>query len=30
MTTDSANGFSARGGQTMNPFGDYDVGATRF
>lgn len=28
MTTDSANGFSARGGQTMNPFGDYDVGGS--
>jgi amidase len=28
MTTDSANGFSARDGQTMNPFGDYDVGGS--
>lgn len=28
MTTDSANGYSAVGGQTKNPFGTFDVGGS--
>ncbi|SDB84208.1 amidase [Pelagirhabdus alkalitolerans] len=28
MTTDSANGYSAIGGQTKNPFGPFDVGGS--